>query len=130
MPATFRIDLDHAAVIARAEGSSVGTRELGDAVEAYSSHPDYRPEMNILWDLREARFLIDIDELKGLAERFSTLGTRDVPHRLAFVLEHESTQLLTRLFPKLGPEHVVDYRTFEDLAGALEWLGLPPDYEP
>ena len=114
MPTSFRIDLDHAAVIARADGSSVGPRELAAAVEAYSSHPDYRPEMNILWDLRDARFLIEIDELKALAEHVSTLRAREAPHRLAYVVGHELTALLTDLFPRLGPEHVVDYRTFEE----------------
>ena len=129
LPKSFRIDLDRAVVIVRGEGT-LGPRDIVDLVEAFASRPDYRPEMNILWDFREARFFIELKEMKALAEHFSTLGTRDVPHRLAFVLEHESSQLLARLFPKLGPEHVVDYRTFDDLAEALEWLGLPPDCEP
>ena len=116
-------------VIGRA-GGTLGFRDLATFVESYALHADYRPEMDILWDLRDARILIEIEEIKALAAHNSTLGTRDTPHRLAFVVEHETSQMLTRMFPRIGPEHVVDYRTFDDLGGALEWLGLPPDYEP
>ena len=129
MPTNFRIDLDQGVVIARGD-EDLGPQDFATVVEAYSSHPDYRPEMNILWDLRGARVLIEIGEMKALAGHVSTLRAREAPHRLAYVVEHEPTQSLTRLFPKVGPEHPVDYRTFEDLAGALEWLGLPPDYKP
>ena len=67
--------------------------------------------------------------MKALAEHISTLRAREAPHRLAYVVEHEITQLLTRLFPKVGPAHPVEYGTFDNLAEALDWLGLPPDYK-
>ena len=75
------------------------------------------------------RGLIELEEIKELTEHFSTLRTREAPHRFAFVVGDDITKMLTRMFPRIGPEHVVDYRTFDDLAEALEWLGLPPDYE-
>ena len=129
MSTSFRIDQDHGALIARGAGT-LERGEIAAAVEAHSSHPDYRPEMNILWDLRDARFLIEFEEIKELTEHLSTLRTREAPHRVAFVVGDELTQMLTRMFPRVGPEHVVDYRTFDDLGEALDWLGLPPGYEP
>ena len=129
VPRSFRIDLDRATVISRASGT-LGAREITAIVESYALHADYRPEMDILWDLRDARFLIELEEVNALAEHFSTLGTRDTPHKGAFVVGDDLTEMVTRMFARVGPEHVVDYRTFEDLTEALEWLGLPPDYEP
>ena len=129
MPTSFRIDLDHGVVIVNGDGT-LGSADLAAAAEAQSSHPDYRPEMNILCDLRDARFLIEYEEFKAIAEHISTLPIRETPHRVAVVAEHELTRMLTRMYPRIGPEHVVDYRTFEKLGEALEWLGLPPDYEP
>ncbi len=122
----FRIDVDRGLVIAAGEGI-IGTPHLLEAGTAMSNHPNYRPEFDTLWDFRDARFITELDEIVQLTERISQLKIRETEHRVAFIVLHAVTRQLTELFPRVGPDHPVAYKSFFDDAEALRWLEQPED---
>jgi hypothetical protein len=123
----FRIDCEHGVVVARAQGI-LGMDDVFDGVLGQSLHPDYQPHYDVLWDLADARLLIEVEEIERLSQAISQLPNRAVPHKVAMVAPHDLTRRLTELYPRLGPANPVVYRSFSGVAKALAWLGLPDDF--
>jgi hypothetical protein len=124
----FRVDSEHCLVVSIGEGV-LTAGDMIDAARRQASDDDFRPGMHFLWDLRGARFIVDHLEIEELAEVLSGLPLREKPHKTAIVTLDRGTRSLVSFLPRAGPEHSVEYQTFEVPEDALTWLGLPQNID-
>ena len=129
MGTRFRIDTDHDVVVAHGSGI-VHASEIVECAHDQCDDPQFVASRNILWDLRDARLLVEYDDIKPLIKQLDELPTRSVPHRVAWLVSSDLTRMLTRLFERMSVDSPVEYRSFDSLENVREWLALPGDFEP
>ena len=88
-------------------------------------NPPMEPPYNSLYDLREARFVGDLSELKAHADRISR-ALWPKGQRCAQLVRHGAEFGLARLFDARAEGGPVEYRVFTDENEARDWVGLPP----
>ena len=108
---------------ARLIGEQTAT-DFRNAYESVHAHPDYRPGMNRIWDLREGT-------LKGLTGndilRMGSVSAQHEPAgsgaRLAVVVSEEVDDDLKQIGESLNEEVLtVDMKVFRDMAEAEHWV--------
>jgi len=102
----------------------VTTESLKAALKAIYSQPDYDPEMNSLWDFREARFpSVSHKEIEQFADFVMGHWGKSGKSRTALVVSREFEMGLTKMY-----EVFVESRTtnqvevFTDMDEALKWI--------
>ena len=118
----FTIDTVTGVIHLKAKGD-IDANEVEAVRAQWQSHPDFRPDLDMLYDLREGYARLTGEEAQRLAQYFST--ARPV-HRLAIVSEEAFA--FGRMYQGWA-EDDVNLGVFKDMASAREWLGLPPEYE-
>jgi len=98
--------------------------ELREALSALYASPEYRPEQNALWDLREADLTgFSKDQVAGIVslvrEKWASAGTG----RAALVVSAPADFGMARMYEQwLGAEPENRVCVFQDLDGARVWL--------
>jgi len=115
MPADFFIDADLGMVFSKATGV-ISLADGEDHMDRLSADPEFRPEYNQLFDLRQARgTALSDNALRSLASRKIFSGNS----RRAFVVEGDLEFGLSRVFA-----------TFREMKEALSWLSLSAEPDP
>ena len=104
---------------------TVTAQELRDLAAAMWSDPDYRPRMDILADLLEARVVIPYDEMLGYTQYLS--GNSNIG-RQAIVVSGQLEFGLARMYEQLTEQTVgrESFRVFFSLEQAERWLSESP----
>ena len=119
MAVTFDLDSVKGVVVGVARGP-LTLKEIKESAVSIRRQVE-GPDIRILWDLRDARFDLSVDEVKDFAEfikRHSPPGDL----RTAFVVSTDREFGLVRMFEVF--REVADTQTavFRDKGRALEWL--------
>ena len=123
MSTSFRIDIERRVVYARTLGET-SSEDIVEALAAMQAHPDYRPGMRLLLDMREVKpslFRSDVvriaEFVRGHREAIGALKMAVVvPKDTSFGMAQEQK---AELYGSL-----VNMEAFRGLPEALEWLGL------
>lgn len=100
------------------------------ATEMLSAHPDHRPGMDCLADISRAEPQIDFD-----GARTAIAGVQDAPilkaNRLALLASGSLQYGSARMYQSLseGTGNFKEMKIFKEWSEAMEWLGLPDDFE-
>lgn len=122
MPFDCHIDPKRRLGIMTVRGTIDGA-EIVAAAEALYGHPDWRRGFAVLWDGTGIKQLIvepsDIAAIEELSPQMKpTMGSG----RTAYVLPHETAEIIARLFFRRLPTPHRERRLFEHVDEALAWL--------
>jgi len=120
LPYSFRIDQKLGLVVVHGIGELTGEDVRSFHLDL-KSDPSFRPEMNQLADLREARLETPLDEVRALARvpLFSQEAKR------AMLISDDFHFGIARQWSSHGTEERGDVRPFRSVVEACEWLGIP-----
>ena len=124
MPFEHVVDFDARVLIVIVKGEVTGADFAAETADELRN-PPMDPPYNCLYDLREARFVGDLSELKAHAHRISS-ATWPGGQRCAQLVRHSAEFGLARLFDSRATGGPVEYRVFTDANEARDWVGLPP----
>jgi len=122
MPADFRIHPEHGFVFSRAWGE-LTDQDLLDHQSCLRSHPDFRPDMNQLfdfWDVSDVR--VSSSGIRAYADStpFSEKARRALVVRQPVM--YGLARMLQMLTENVVPDTVVQRNNVQ---AACEWLGIP-----
>jgi hypothetical protein len=97
---------------------------LKDTLASFYKSPDYDPDMNILWDLKDADFssvtFEDVESLAGMIEKYWGKGEKS---KAALIVSKDLGFGLSRMYELLltgsSPNRVMVFRQYDE---AEEWL--------
>jgi len=121
MPVTFRIDTEAGIVFTVIEGP-LDTDELLRELAAMIQHPDFKPGMSGITDLRNSEMDTFTDDVQRVAEFFISHKEQVGVSRSAIVLSGFVTYGMARMFQAFADESSLDTRIFQDMDEALEWI--------
>ena len=125
MSITTRIEPEHKLVIHTVSGD-FGLVDVQPAWQAMLAHPDFRPDMNVMWDFRGITNLkdqfssADIQQIASMT--VDHLQQREKKYRLALVAERDLLFGFSRMFAAYTGELPMDLRVFRSLDEARAWL--------
>jgi hypothetical protein len=122
---TVHTAIDAAAgVIIHTVVGDLGIDDVQQAFALRSSHPDYHPEMCVLWDLSQANASrISTDEIRRLAQRNkSRVKKTGIGYKVAFVAPRDIEYGLSRMYEMFSDETPVENRVFRTIEEARLWL--------
>ncbi|HEB59104.1 MAG TPA: STAS/SEC14 domain-containing protein [Gammaproteobacteria bacterium] len=100
-----------------------GLRDALRMFDSYVSHPDFRPGMNILVDLREAYLVPTPDDLQNMATYVREhLSMRGTDYKAALVAESGIKRATAEIYQSLASSMPMDVQVFNDLDAAYDWL--------
>ena len=124
MPFEHVVDFDARVLIVIGKGELTGADFAAETAREIRN-PPMEPPYNSLYDLREARFVGDLSDLKTHAHRISSARWPE-GMRCAQLVSPGAQFGLARLFGSRTAEGPVEYRVFTDENEARDWVGLPP----
>ncbi len=124
MPTSFRID-KNAGIVYRTITGEMTTEELIESYTSMLEHPDFRPGMSALTDMREKRASAYRRDVLLIAEFVRAHHDRIGHLRLAVVVSSSASYGMMRELKAELEESPVEIGIFRDLPAAEEWLGIP-----
>jgi hypothetical protein len=122
MPIAIKIDKDSGIVHSMIEGR-ISADELIEKLQDLIDHPDYRPGLNGIADLRKIdkdMFSEDVFKVaKLMIENRDKIGAS----KTAVLVSKEVTFGMTRVFQALSEQSSVKTEIFWSMEEALQWLG-------
>ena len=104
-----------------------GNFEMKDAYatfDGFTRHPDFRPGMNAIYDLRKAKMAPKPNEIQDLAGYVSSNRVNRGSHyKVAFITGQGIERAAVEIYRNLMADVPADIQIFEDESGACEWLG-------
>ena len=128
MPIEVTVDKENDLVHRVVTGTNT-TDEVLESLQAVLSHPDYRPGMRSLTDLREMKHLADANDIKRLARFLVGQANRLKPAKVAVVVSSQASYGMMRMLQVYCSELPIAIEIFDDLDEAERWLGLPVSAE-
>jgi hypothetical protein len=99
-------------------------RDFIASLEERLGYPQYKPDMDILHDLRAASIDITLQELKQAIAVFKNhQSERGTKFRFAVVTSTVGTHGISHLYRAYAEELPEEIRVFQDIAEAKQWLG-------
>ena len=117
------VDFDLESIEGVAVGIACGPLTLEEIKESAATmlQKAEAPQTRVLWDLRGARFDLEADEVRSLAEFIKRISAaRDL--RTAFVVSRDLEFGLLRMFEVFRETDCAATSTFRDKQQAVEWL--------
>jgi hypothetical protein len=124
MPVTQRIDKE-AGVVYRTATGHLEMEELVTVVLGAIDHPDYRPGMKSLTDLRGIDHEVTREDIQRLAELLRGRQTEISGGRGAIVVSSDVSFGMARMLEGLTTQVPYELNVFRDIAEACAWLGIP-----
>jgi len=122
----FTTDIDKGTALRRHKViGKLSKNKLLESLGKLYTAPDFQPDMDVLWDLREADLsvfsTVDIELVRDfVGARWGTGGSS----RAALVVSRDVDFGLSRMFEMLLESHTTSkVQVFRDMDEALEWLG-------
>ena len=107
-----------------------GESNLATATDAFDqliSHPEFRPGMNAIWDLRQTSVTVRPgDPSKFAAYVRSRRGARGSRYRLAVLAKTTEQWSMARIFELVAATLPFEYRIFGDESAARQWQQFRP----
>ncbi|MBI5062584.1 MAG: hypothetical protein HZB87_03705 [Desulfatitalea sp.] len=100
---------------------------LEDVQQAFAirtGHPEFRPEMGVLWDLSEANASrMTSNDIRRIAgQNKARLKKTGVPYKVAFLAPRDIEYGLSRMYEMFADASLVENRVFRTLEEARRWL--------
>ena len=121
MPVELEIDDARHLLVVHVVGKTTGA-EIAEAALGLLSNPDYRPTMNVIWDLREMAYEGGIEALVSLASKVAG-GAVTEYSRVALLVSSDHDYGVARLYASRAEPAPVEYRVFREEPAAREWVG-------
>lgn len=123
MSVTMQIDQAAGVIISVVEGD-VSAEDVLSAMDEVQAHADFRPSMNVLWDLTDADFIGGkTDQLRsvvdGIANRRDKRGTG---YRVAIVAPSDVAFGVSRQYEAFADRLPFSLRVFREKDEAWQWL--------
>ena len=123
MPITFRIDKESGVVCTTIDGY-VSTDEIIEGLRNIMNHPDFRPGLNGIADLRNSDLNTFSADVKRIAELLVEYRDKTGPSRTAVLVSNDVTFGMTRVFQVFAEQSSVETAIFRDMEEAVQWLGV------
>ena len=122
---------EHSSVIITIFRETVDSAQVeGYLVERAHALADQPPCRRVLLDLRYLKsFNIESADMNREVRLFAGFVSRLQTAQVAFVAWNEDLLALAKRYEKLMEKLPINVKVFHKLEEALDWLGLPPDYE-
>jgi hypothetical protein len=122
MSIEFKIDPKQKLIIGKASGQ-LNHKDILDIMDAMVKHPDYEPNYNEIWDLRE---VIDLKtffgETRQRVENEKALRKLKNPNRDALVVANPIHYGIARQYAFLAESIPLDVEIFYDFKEAMKWV--------
>lgn len=122
MPITFRIDKESGIVHTTIDGSA-STDEIVDGLKSIMNHPDFKPGLNGIADLRNSDMEVFSADVKRIANLLIEYRNKIGPSKTAVVVSKDVTFGMTRVFQVFAEQSSIETAIFRDRDEALQWLG-------
>ena len=122
MPITFKID-NKAGIVYTTIDGDVGTDEILDGLKGILTHPDFRPGLNGIADLRNSNLHSFSADVKRIANLLIEYAGKIGPSKTAILVSTNVTFGMTRMFQTFAEKSSIQTEIFQDLKDALQWLG-------
>lgn len=124
MPISHTID-QQTGVIYRTVTGSITTVELIESFTNVLGHPDYRPGMKSLTDLRSIDHFSSIDDVKQIAQFMDEHQDHIMGGKAAVVVSRDVSFGMVRMLELLSSKLPIEIRVFRKLKAAYNWLDIP-----
>jgi len=123
MKGNLRIDTERGILYWKASGHFT-LQELLVAVAEVVKHPDYRPGLKSLNDLRGVTVSFTTAEVRTVAEFLKNQDGLIGQGKIAIVLSQDAVYGMTRAFQVYATTPSMQFEVFRDIPAACEWLGI------
>ena len=121
MGVTTKVDIEQGLVIKVASGAFTADDVMGSRLQMLGD-PAYRPEMNILWDMREASpERLTSESLRALVERIRSTASGPWT-KAALVVSKDAMFGTSRMFQSMAQDSIYKIMVFREMDEALRWL--------
>ncbi len=124
MPVKTVIDVDQNLVLHLITDSFRMT-DIEPAWKAMLADPQFRPEMNVLWDFRKGTHALEFstDDIQNIVSMTANhIKQRGASYRLALLATKDLFFGLSKMFAAYGDEIPIDIHVFRSMDEALDWL--------
>lgn len=121
MPVECRIDAE-AGIIHTILSGEVGASDIIEAIEALFRHPDYRPGMIGLADLRSYTWRAETSDIKRIAQFMIANGDTIGRSRTAIVVSDDYSYGMSRMYEAFADASPIEVDVFRDMDEAVAWL--------
>jgi len=125
MPITFTVSAEDNLIRTVAVGK-IRFDDIVSYVKEQMSHPDIRPGMHELVDMREATLDLSYDKMRQLVESIEPFNEQVGEARCALVSNRDISFGFARMYEMMAEQTGVETRAFREIDPALEWLGITP----
>jgi hypothetical protein len=102
----------------------VSAAEVIESIDSVVNHPDFRPGMQSLNDLREVENTADADYVMRVAQAMVSHTDRLASAKIAVVVSTELIYGMLRMLQSYISETPLEVMLFKDLDEAVDWLDL------
>lgn len=125
MPITLEIDVERNLVV-RTVSAPVAFEDFADAIQEHLDHPDFRPGMHVLWDIRDVESRPWTSQMaKQMADYAGSLSEKRGVGRFAIIASSDLAYGLSRQYQVIGQDIAPEIGVFRTMEEALEWILAP-----
>ncbi|MBW2277502.1 MAG: hypothetical protein JRF63_08425 [Deltaproteobacteria bacterium] len=128
MPITFTVSTEENLIRTVAVGE-VHLEDIQRYVQEQMSHPDIRPGMNEIVDMREATLDLTYEKMQQVVGNIEPFNEKVGEARCALVSGVDISFAFARMYEMMAEQTGVETRAFREMAAALEWLGIDTSAE-
>ena len=123
MTINSKINKDSNTIIRTVTGE-VRASEVKEEFDKSLSHPNFKKNMNVVWDLINAdvRAASTNEILDVIAHIGSSISSRGEGYKIALAASSEMSLIMSRMFETYSMELPVSIQIFNTLEDALKWI--------
>jgi hypothetical protein len=123
MPITFTVSAEENLIRTVAEGR-IELDDILQYVKAQMNHPEIRPGMHELVDMRTATLDLDYHKMQRLVGSIEPFNEKVGQGRCALVSDKDVSFGFARMYEMMAEQTGVETKAFREIESALEWLGI------
>jgi hypothetical protein len=123
MPITFRIDAESGVVYTNVQGL-VSADDILEALKSIMGHPEFRPGLNGLADLRNIEGDLFSGDVRKIAELMIEFRKKIGSSKTAVIVSKDVTFGMARTYQVFAEKSSIKTEIFRDKDEALQWLGI------
>ena len=122
---SIKVEVDgERGLITRTIEGETSLEELIESIEAVIAHPDFRPGMKSLTDLRDAAPVKNPDDVKKLVKTLASHNSTIAGVKVAVVTPEAVAFGMMRMVQAYAGKTEAEVGVFYEMSKAREWLGL------
>ncbi|MDO9273915.1 MAG: hypothetical protein Q7T92_00010 [Lutibacter sp.] len=99
--------------------------DIIDSISVSGQHPDWKPTMNIIHDIRDVVLDLEEKEIQELLQYVKEDKKLYGERKVAFITNRPNQVVFTFILTNIKNESLVNMNTFSTLNAAIEWVELP-----